>query len=230
MRTPGDDFELAAGFLVSESIIRRSDEIIAFEYVGRDGDDGGRRNRLMVELQADVDFDVSRLQRHFYTTSSCGICGKASLEAVRAQGIERLKDSLVVDSKVIFGCPDSLMSQQTSFSRTGGIHAAGLVDADGNVHGIREDIGRHNAVDKLIGSEILKGKFPLQDRIIVVSGRASFELIQKALIASIPILVAVGAPSSLAIEMAQEFNMTLIGFTSRQRFNIYAGQDRIRGI
>lgn len=230
MRTPGHDFELAAGFLLSESIVTRADQILAFEYVGRESDEGGRHNRLQVELQYDVEFDLSLLQRHFYTTSSCGICGKASLEAVRAQGIARLTDSMVVDSKVVFGCPGQLRSRQSMFDRTGGIHAAGLFDVQGRIQAIQEDVGRHNAVDKLIGSQMIVGSFPLAGRMIVVSGRASFELMQKALLASIPILMSVGAPSSLAVEMAIEFNMTLVGFTSDQRFNVYSGRERIRGV
>lgn len=230
MRTPGNDFELAAGFLLSESIITRADQILGFEYVGRETDADGGRNRLVVELHHNVSFDVSLLQRHFYTTSSCGICGKASLEAVRAQGVHRLTDSFEIDWDVIFGCPASLRACQSGFDRTGGIHAAGLMDETGRVQVVREDVGRHNAVDKLIGSQILDGHFPLSNRIIIVSGRASFELLQKALMASIPILVAVGAPSSLAVEVAIEFNMTLIGFTSDHRFNVYAGQERLRGM
>ena len=173
----------------------------------------------MVELGFDVEFQIEKLQRHFYTTSSCGICGKASLAAIRAQGISPLDDPLVVDSKVIFGLPTGLREQQDVFDRTGGLHAAGLADETGNFITIREDVGRHNAVDKLVGSQMLAGTFPLAGKLLVVSGRASFELMQKALMAGIPMLVAVGAPSSLAVELAEEFKMTLAGFTSPERFD-----------
>jgi FdhD protein len=227
MRTPGHDFELAAGFLLSENIVRRPAQIRSFEHVGPALAGEAHGNTLMVELAPDVPVDLERLQRHFYTTSSCGVCGKASLAAVEAQGVSPLVDSLVVDASVIFDLPNGLRKQQSVFDRTGGLHAAGLGDASGKIHAIREDVGRHNAVDKLVGSQMLTGNFPLAGKILVVSGRASFELIQKALMASIPMLVAVGAPSSLAVELAETFNITLIGFTSEQRFNVYAGGNRI---
>ena len=228
MRTPGHDFELAAGFLLSENIVETPDQIVGFEHVGpaEPGKDHG--NTLMVELGFDVDVEIEKLQRHFYTTSSCGICGKASLDAVRALEISPLDDPLVVDSEVIFRLPTGLREQQDVFDRTGGLHAAGLADQTGRFIAIREDVGRHNAVDKLIGLQLLERTLPLAGKLLVVSGRASFELMQKALMAGIPMLIAVGAPSSLAVELADEFQMTLAGFTSAKRFNLYAGEQRVR--
>ena len=228
MRTPGNDFELAAGFLLSESVVSHPDQIIGFEHVGPAPDDGEHGNTLVVELGYDVPFEIEKLQRHFYTTSSCGICGKASLEAVRAQSVVPLACSLVVDSQVVFDLPAGLRRQQAVFDRTGGLHAAGLADSAGEFLAIREDVGRHNAVDKLVGSQMQAGIFPLIDKILVVSGRASFELVQKALMVRIPMMAAVGAPSSLAVDLAEEFGMTLIGFTSDQRFNIYTGRQRVK--
>ena len=222
MRTPGNDFELASGFLLSENIVRKPADIVSFEHVGPAEGESEHGNTLMVEFANDVPFETEKLQRHFYTTSSCGVCGKASMEAVRAQGIAPLDAGLSVDRHVIFELPTGLREQQSVFDRTGGLHAAGLADQSGAFVGIREDVGRHNAVDKLIGSQMLAKSFPLSDKILVVSGRASFELVQKAIMASIPMLVAVGAPSSLAVELAEEFNLTLIGFTSSKRFNIYS--------
>ncbi len=229
MRTPGRDFELAAGFLLSENIVSRPEDIISFEHVGPVPEHGFHGNTLSVELGFEVPLEMEKLQRHFYTTSSCGICGKASLDAVRSQGVERLEDPLMVETDVIFRLPEGLREQQDVFDRTGGLHAAGLADPQGEFIAICEDVGRHNAVDKLIGSQLIEAdaEFPLAGKILVVSGRASFELMQKALMAKIPMLVAVGAPSSLAVELAEEFNMTLIGFASNQRFNTYAGVSRI---
>ena len=177
----------------------------------------------MVELGEAVPFEIERLQRHFYTTSSCGICGKASLDAVRAQGALPIERTWKLAQDLVFGLPAVLRKQQGVFEKTGGLHAAGLVDGEGKLLAIREDVGRHNAVDKLIGSQMMAKAFPLDRRVLIVSGRASFELVQKAVMARIPFMVAVGAPSSLAVDLAQEFDMTLIGFTSSERFNIYAG-------
>ena len=238
MRTPGADQELAAGFLLSENVVRSSSEILSFAAVGKKYGDlpnlsqagtssATYTNIIRVELDFDVEFKIENLQRHFYTTSSCGICGKASLEAVRAQGMKPLLNSNVVSKGLIFGLPDLLRDQQSVFDRTGGLHAAGLVSLSGELLDIREDVGRHNAVDKLIGSQLIAGDSQLADKILVVSGRASFELVQKALMARIPIMVAVGAPSSLAVSLAEEFGMTLVGFTSGDRFNVYSGAGRI---
>lgn len=232
MRTPGNDFELAAGFLLSENIVHDPEQLISFEHVGRVPEGSEHGNTLIVELGFDVPFEIEKLQRHFYTTSSCGICGRASLDAIRSQGIAKLEDNLIVDAGLIFQLPPSLREQQNVFDRTGGLHAAGLVNESRGVIAVREDVGRHNAVDKLIGSQMLGAgtEFPLSGKIMIVSGRASFELIQKALMAKISMLVAVGAPSSLAVELAEEFNLTLIGFATPERFNIYTGNQRIAWI
>lgn len=229
MRTPGHDFELAAGFLFTEGIVQGFQQI---HRIRRSETAGNRRqagNSVTVELNPDVEVDFERLQRHFYTTSSCGVCGKASIDALQTQGCPVLpKNQPVVDSAMIHRLPDVLRREQAVFERTGGLHAAALFDAQGNLALLREDVGRHNAVDKLIGAEMLRGHTPIPDKLLLVSGRASFELVQKALMAGIPILAAVGAPSSLAVETAQRFNMTLLGFVRDHRFNIYSGASRIQ--
>ena len=220
MRTPGHDPELAAGFLFTEGILQGSHQIRAMQ---------SGKNSIVVELQPDVEVDFERLQRNFYTTSSCGVCGKASIEALRMQGCPVLpRSSATVESAVIHRLPSSLRHEQAVFERTGGLHAAALFELNGELILLREDVGRHNAVDKLIGAQMLAGRTPLPDKLLLVSGRASFELTQKALMAGIPILAAVGAPSSLAVETAQRFNMTLLGFVREGRFNIYSGASRIQ--
>ncbi len=186
------------------------------------------RNVVRLQLASRAKFDPRSLERHFYATSSCGVCGKASLEALRelhdpafAAGEPKLsRDTLG-------GLPATLRRTQSAFEQTGGLHAAGLFDADGNLQCVREDVGRHNAVDKVIGNRLLAGLTPLRSSILVVSGRTSFEILQKALVAGVPMIVAVGAPSSLAVDMATRFGMTLVGFASRERFNVYSGADRI---
>ena len=228
MRTPGDDFELAAGFLFTEGIVRSANDIRQIKHCGVPVKDGGYDNTVRVDLSAGVEIDLKRLERHFYTSSSCGVCGKTSIEALET-GVCRLveNDIQVFDAEVIHGLPDALRRHQRTFDRTGGLHAAALFDASGEIGPIREDVGRHNAVDKLIGSLLMNGSLPASDMLLLVSGRASFELVQKALMAGIPILAAVGAPSSLAVELASEFGMTLLGFVREDRFNIYAGAQRI---
>jgi len=221
MRTPGHDFELAAGFLFTEGILANAAEVKRIHFL--------TPNSVQVELGAGVEPDLDRLQRNFYTTSSCGVCGKASIDAIHAQGCRLLPvNGLLVDADVIHRLPAALRGEQAVFDRTGGLHAAALFDSAGNLLLLREDIGRHNAVDKLIGAEMLANRTPLADRVMLVSGRASFELVQKAIMAGIPILAAVGAPSSLAVETAQRFNMTLLGFVRDGRFNMYSGASRIR--
>jgi len=186
-------------------------------------------NSVRVELCADVDVDLQRLERHFYTTSSCGVCGKTSLQALSVgQSPPLPANGPIVSAAAIHALPERLRASQSVFDRTGGLHAAGLFDVGGNVLALREDVGRHNAVDKLIGSEFLAGRLPLGERGILVSGRASFELMQKALMAGIPILAAVGAPSSLAVQLAEQFQMTLIGFLREGRFNVYSARWRLR--
>jgi FdhD protein len=229
MRTPGHDFELAAGFLFTEGILTGFQQIHKIRRSESSANPRQAGNSVTVELNPDVEVDYERLQRHFYTTSSCGVCGKASIEAIETQGCPVLpRNSPLVDSAVIHRLPELLRREQAIFERTGGLHAAALFDAKGNLVLLREDVGRHNAVDKLIGAEMLRDHTPLHDKLLLVSGRASFELVQKALMAGIPILAAVGAPSSLAVETAQRFNMTLLGFVRDRRFNIYSGASRIQ--
>ena len=227
MRTPGNDDELAIGFLFTEGIVRASRDVLSVGPCGPPAANG-LVNVVRVELAEGVGVDLDRLERHFYTSSSCGVCGKASLEAVAVQGRFDLHEiGPRVPARVLATLPDALMSEQSIFERTGGLHASGLFDSKGTVHAVREDVGRHNALDKLIGSRLRGDALPLTDFGIVVSGRASFELMQKAMMAGCPVLAAVGAPSSLAVELANEFGMTLVGFLKRDRFNIYTRPDRI---
>ncbi|MCY3605626.1 MAG: formate dehydrogenase accessory sulfurtransferase FdhD [Gammaproteobacteria bacterium] len=227
MRTPGNDEELAAGFLLTEGIIAGPAEL---EAVGPCGPPAanGLINVVRVDLARDVEVDLARLERHFYTSSSCGVCGKASLEAVAVQGRYDLHDNtLRMSAEDLGALPERLEALQSVFERTGGLHASGLFDAHGLVSVSREDVGRHNALDKLIGQALLKDELPMSDYGVVVSGRASFELMQKAMMAGIPMVAAVGAPSSLAVEFAEEFGMTLVGFLTANRFNVYSRPDRI---
>ena len=220
MRTPGDDVHLAAGFLVTEGIIAGSEDI---EGVKRTGP-----NAVEARLRPGVTPDGARLDRHSFVSSSCGACGKRSIAAVRvASRHPIIPGAPRLSPDVIHGLPRALRAGQSGFARTGGIHASGLFDADGRLLEIREDVGRHNALDKLIGSELLAGRIPLADRIVLVSGRVSFELVQKAAIAGVPVLGAVGAPSSLAVELARECGMTLLGFVRDGRFNVYSDFDRV---
>jgi FdhD protein len=229
MRTPGNDEELAVGFLVSEGIVRRRSDVDAVRPCGPEIGPMKLRNTVRVELSASVEVDIQRLQRHVYTTSSCGVCGKTSLEALAIGEPPPIPaDGPLIPAEAIKALPERLRQSQKVFDRTGGLHAAGLFDANGNILALREDVGRHNAVDKLIGAEFLAERLPLCERGIIVSGRASFELMQKALMAGIPVLAAVGAPSSLAVQLAVEFNMTLIGFLRDGRFNVYNGRWRVR--
>lgn len=234
MRTPGQDFDLAAGFLFTEGILHDAGQIREIRWSHQpDGNPRQAGNSVTVDLNDGVEVDLDRLERHFYTTSSCGVCGKASIEAVQEQmemhGCPLLpRNSPIVESRVIHGLPDALRRAQPVFERTGGLHAAALFSPDGTLQLLREDVGRHNAVDKLIGAEMLVGHTPLGRSLMFVSSRASFELVQKALMAGIPILAAVGAPSSLAVETAQRFNLTLLGFVRDGRFNIYSGASRIQ--
>jgi FdhD protein len=230
MRTPGHDFELAAGFLFTEGIVSRSRDILRLEYCTDPGVEQ-EYNIVSAVLRPGVDVRPDRLTRHFYMTSSCGICGKTALEAVRVAVREPIpKEGPEVDSKTIARIPEELREGQALFSETGGLHAAGLFDAAGNRSGLREDVGRHNAVDKIIGEAFLAAHVPLSESILAVSGRGSFEILQKAAVAGIPFVVAVGAPSNLAVSIAKEFDMTLIGFARGDQFNIYAGGHRVVGL
>jgi FdhD protein len=230
MRTPGNDFELAAGFLYTEGILHEPGQIEAIEFCGPPAPGRETSNIVKVDLRPDTELDLDRLQRHFYTTSSCGICGKASLDALHVQGIEMLDpDRPTLERATVHRLPELLRGAQPVFERTGGLHAAALVDGEGRLLEVREDVGRHNAVDKLLGRAFLDGKTPLSERPMVVSGRASFEILQKALVAGVPMIVAIGAPSSLAVQMAERFGMTLVGFASAERFNVYTGHQRLLG-
>ena len=222
MRTPGQDRELAVGFLFTEGMIGGAGDVERVR--------GCRSsNAIRVDLRAGVAVDLAKLERHFYTSSSCGVCGKASLEAVRVTcRWSPIPGQPSIDPAAIHRLPDQLRAAQEVFDRTGGLHASALFDRMGRLVAIREDVGRHNALDKLIGSMVLAGEVPLLDAILLVSGRASFELVQKAAVAGIPILAAVGAPSSLAVSLAEELGLTLLGFVGRDRFNIYTEPGRIR--
>lgn len=228
MRTPGDDSQLAVGFLHTEGIIQSGDQVASVEHAGAPDPESGLRNIIRVTLKAGVEVDIGSLQRHFYTTSSCGVCGKASLEALRVTGQASLADKgTVFPRDIIIGLPDRLAAKQQVFAKTGGLHAAAVFDRDGEILVLKEDVGRHNATDKVIGELLAEGKLPANELGLMLSGRASFELMQKALVAGIPLLAAVSAPSSLAVQLAQEFDMTLIGFLRNGNFNIYAGEWRV---
>lgn len=221
MRTPGNDEDLAIGFLFTESIIRSPDDVAIIKPC--DGD-----NTVRVELEDGVVVDLDRLQRHFYTSSSCGVCGKASLDALRMSGVEPLPAiPAQFTREVLVSIPDRLRTLQETFEETGGLHAAAAFDSDGELLVVREDVGRHNAVDKVIGALLKAGRLPARGLGLMVSGRTSFELLQKAVVAGMPLLSAVSAPSSLAVELAREFNVTLVGFLRGTTFNVYAGEERI---
>ncbi len=228
MRTPGHDDELAAGFLFTEGIISQRSHISRIRNCGVAAKGKNVRNTVVVELAAGVDVDLKRLERNFYTTSSCGVCGKSSIDALYTGVKGLLKEGQPrMSSDLVNRLPDILRQSQDAFDRTGGLHASALFNTNGELEIVREDVGRHNALDKIIGAQLMAGLIPLDEKVLLVSGRASFELVQKALMAGIPILAAVGAPSSLAVELAAEFGMTLIGFVRDQRFNIYCGGERI---
>jgi FdhD protein len=223
MRTPGHETELAAGFLRTEGLIGGS-EVVEFSF-GDPVTDAQPDDVVVVHLDRPFD-DAAVAERHFVATASCGICGKASLDEVEVR-CDPIPDGPRVDRGTLLGLPDTLRASQAAFEQTGGLHAAGLFTPDGRLLAIREDVGRHNALDKLVGAELLAGRLPLHDRILVVSGRVSFEIVQKAAVAGVPILAAVSAPSDLAIEAAQRLNVTLVGFLRGDGFNIYSHDARI---
>jgi FdhD protein len=223
MRTPGNDFELAAGFLRGEGIVRTSADIAAIQAPGPPGS-----NVVRIDLAPGVTFDPVRLNRNFYTTSSCGVCGKGSLDAISNQGFEAVpRGKRRFPALLLQELPYRLREAQVTFDETGGLHAAALFSADGHLAAVREDVGRHNAVDKVTGFLLLESLEMPDCGALLVSGRASFELVQKAIAARIPILAAVGAPSTLAVDLAREFDLTLAGFVRDGRFNIYSGEERI---
>jgi FdhD protein len=228
MRTPGNDFDLAAGFLFTEGIIGRPEDIEAQRFAGEHLHPDATGNVVLAELSPRMRVDMESLTRHFYTTSSCGVCGKASLDMVRTTSIYLLRpEHPRVSPEVLFSLPQRLAEAQLLFPRTGGIHAAALFHPDGTLVMLREDVGRHNALDKLIGAALRKDMLPLRDHLLLVSGRASFELVQKAVMAGIPLFTAVGAASSLAVELADEAGMTVVGFLRDGQGNCYCGEDRI---
>jgi FdhD protein len=228
MRTPGADFELTAGFLYSEGVVRSREDIDRISYcVDPDVDGEQRYNIVNVKLKEGLSPDLQPLERHFFTTSACGVCGKASLEALRLRGCPVIPDGPEVSAEVIYSLPEQLRAAQRVFSTTGGLHAASLFDTQGQLLSVREDVGRHNALDKLVGSAVLSDQLPLNNHIVMVSGRSSFEILQKCLTAGVPIVCAVSAPSSLAVALAREFGITLVGFLRGERFNVYAGRERL---
>jgi len=254
MRTPGEDRELAAGFLVTEGLVHAADEVVEIRHRPHCllpvGDRGGRRtkaneagsgkggsragpelsltdgNRINVRLRNPQSLDLKKLTRHVFTSSSCGICSKASIDSVRQQ-FAPIEDLCVVEPQVLLGLPAALASAQETFKRTGGLHACALFDLTGRLLVLREDVGRHNALDKVVGWALLGDRLPLRQHILLLSGRTSFEMMQKALAAGIPIVAAISAPSSLAAEFAHESGQTLVGFLRGERMNIYAGADRL---
>jgi FdhD protein len=228
MRTPGNDFELAAGFLYTEGVIANRQDIRRISYcINPDTDGSQRYNILNVALTGDTLPDLATLERHFYTTSACGVCGKTSLEALRLRGCSAIPPGPTVSAQILCTLPEKLRESQRLFQRTGGLHAAALFNTFGELLTVCEDVGRHNALDKLIGGALLSERLPLSDCILMVSGRSSFEILQKSLAAGIPIVCAVSAASSLAVQLAEEFGITLIGFLRGERFNVYSGIDRV---
>jgi FdhD protein len=230
MRTPGDDFDLAAGFLVSEGVVHTADHVAAIRYcAGATSDGGNTYNVVDVALRPGVEAPDASLERNFYTTSSCGLCGKASLDAVRTTAAWSVaEDPLTIGPDTLVSLPDRLRAAQKVFDSTGGLHAAGFFSAGGELLCLREDVGRHNAVDKAIGHALLSGRLPLRETVLMVSGRASFELVQKAVMAGIPLLAAVSAPSSLAVDLAAETGLTLVGFLRGSSMDVYAGAGRLQ--
>ncbi len=229
MRTPGADFELAAGFLAGEGIVAANDDIKRISYcTDRDLDGIQRYNIVNVDLARPPRSPLDHLERHFIMTSACGVCGKASLDALDQRCLTPLPFGPEVDADMLLRLPDAMREAQGGFEATGGLHAAALFDADGALVALREDVGRHNALDKLIGWALLAGRLPLDRHLILVSGRSSFELAQKTVSAGAPILCSVSAPSSLAVDLAERFGLTLVGFLRDRRFNVYTHAQRVR--
>ena len=226
MRTPGHDLELAAGFLFTEGIIQRREQITSMEIATPQGA-AQPGNLVVARLENSIQLDAEKTQRNFFANSSCGICGKASIEAVRSRFLRSPNSEFRLSANAICRLPENLGASQDIFSRTGGLHAAGLFTADGGLLVAREDIGRHNAVDKVIGWALREGRLPLAENILLVSGRCGFEIAQKAIAAGIPVVASVSAPSSLAVQLARELNLTLIGFLRGKRFVVYSCDERL---
>ena len=227
MRTPGHDLELAAGFLLTEGLIQRRAQILALEELESTNADENRGNVVSAQLAPDVDYDSDKMRRNFFAASSCGICGKASIDAIRARTLAAPNPDFRLDPEILVRLPDTLRESQAVFGRTGGLHAAALFDAGGKLLVLREDIGRHNAVDKVVGWALLDNHVPLGNRILLVSGRGGFEIVQKAIVAGLPVVASVSAPSSLAVRLAREMGQTLIGFLRGRRFVVYSGDSRL---
>jgi FdhD protein len=227
MRTPGHDLELSAGFLFTEGLLTRREQIVSLDHETGDGEKS-RGNVVRVVLAPESTPDLEKMRRHFFTASSCGICGKASIDSVRARALEPPNADFRLDPEVLVRLPESLRESQAVFGRTGGLHAAALFSAGGELLVLREDIGRHNAVDKVIGWALLEGRVPLSDSTLLVSGRGGFEIVQKAIVAGLPVVASVSAPSSLAVQLARELRQTLVGFLRGRRFVVYAGEERIQ--
>jgi FdhD protein len=234
MRTPGHDLELAAGFLFTEGLIQSRSQLLALEVatpqngsqnLAQDGAKNG--NVVRVEISPDAAPDMEKMRRHFFAASSCGICGKASIDAIRSRALAAPNANFRLDAEILVRLPEKLRAAQDVFERTGGLHAAALFDVRGELLVLREDIGRHNAVDKVIGWALLEGRMPIADCVLLVSGRGGFEIVQKAIVAGLSVVASVSAPSSLAVQLARELRLTLIGFLRGRRFVIYSGEERI---
>jgi len=223
MRTPGHDLELAAGFLLTEGIVDRPEQVVDVQATS--DEDTGKSNVVDVET-TDAEYDPATMQRNFFAASSCGICGKASIEAIRRRGLGRPNPDFRVTPQVLCGLSEKLRNDQVVFEKTGGLHAAGIFSSSGELLEVREDIGRHNAVDKIVGWAVQQKRLPLSEHILLVSGRGGFELAQKAIAAGIPVMASVSAPSSLAVKLSRELGLTLIGFLRGSRFVIYSGAER----
>ncbi|MGH9396602.1 MAG: formate dehydrogenase accessory sulfurtransferase FdhD [Terriglobia bacterium] len=240
MRTPGHDFELACGFLFTEGLVKQREQILSLDHCppakrrlvemgpGKAHDTSDAEgNIVMVEIAQEVALGLDRVQRNFFASSSCGLCGKASIDSLRVRGIQPPNPDLRVDPGILCRLTDRLRAEQQIFARTGGLHAAGLFDRRGGLLVLREDVGRHNAVDKVIGWALLEGHLPLSEYVLVVSGRGGFEIVQKAIVAGVPVVASVSAPSSLAVRLAHELDLTLVGFSRGKRFVVYAGERRL---
>ena len=227
MRTPGDDAELAAGFLFTEGLVQRRAQITALETEAGTTEQN-RGNVVRVRLEPGAAPDLEKTRRNFLASSSCGICGKTYIDSVRAHALAPPNPDFRLDAQVLVRLPEALRASQAAFGRTGGIHAAALFDASGELLVLREDIGRHNAVDKVIGWALLAERIPLANAVLMVSGRGGFEIVQKAIVAGVPVVASVSAPSSLAVQLARELRLTLVGFLRGRRFVIYSGEERIR--
>jgi FdhD protein len=228
MRTPGHDRELAAGFLFTEGLVQRREQILKLE--SAEPQDGTNRgNLIQAELAPEAAPDFVKMKRHFFAASSCGICGRASIDSIRSRLLAAPNPDFRLDAEILVRMPDALRSSQDVFQRTGGLHAAALFNPQGKLLVLREDIGRHNAVDKVIGWALLEGRMPLSDSVLLVSGRGGFEIVQKSIVAGVPVVASVSAPSSLAVQLARELRLTLIGFLRGRRFVIYAGEERVAG-